>query len=471
MRKTVLAGVAVAALVVIAAAGLGVRSLLSSSLYRSAERNAIEDTRLLVDLGFAAALSDGRLTLRDRLTAARQLKAFSHSHAMTALTVWSAEGRVEMAAGSSGAEPGDPMPPRVRRAFASGSVQAGDGVEPGGTPTLQIAIPRTAAGDRFVVESHFARHELLAELRAANRRLYLYIGCGALLFYAAVLPLIGRWVRRLPVPLDPAARRLLQQFRSGLERGELRVYYQPKVRTATGEPVGVEALVRWEHPQQGLLAPGQFLPVVEQDEALLRALTEHVLDIAARDCARWQRSGCDLSVAVNIPGPMLGDERLGGTVRSVLRRHGLSAHHLILEITETALVDRTAEALGLLDQLRASGIGISIDDFGTGHSSLARLRALPADELKLDREFTMRIAHDRRDLALLGLIVGIGTNFGLRIVAEGVEDEETRALLAELGCDLAQGYLFSRPVPEPELVASLHSGFRRELLPAGHGSG
>jgi EAL domain-containing protein (putative c-di-GMP-specific phosphodiesterase class I) len=457
----------VVAFVVIAAAGWAARSLLSSSLYRSAERNAIENTRLLVSLGFAAALGDGRLTLVDRRSAARQLQAFQHSHAITALAVWSASGRIEMAAGDTPRGPIAQMPRRVRRAFESGRVQAGAEIAPGGGQTLQIAVPRTAAGRRFVVETHFARSQLLAELRAANRRLYLYVGGGALLFYAAILPLVGRWVRRMPAPLEPAARRLLGEFRSGLERGELRVHYQPKVRTESGEVVGVEALVRWEHPQRGLLGPGQFLPVVEQDEPLLRALTEHVVDIAVRDCARWRRSGCDLSVAVNIPGAMLGDDGLGGTVRSALRHHGLSPHHLVLEITETAIMNRTEEALALLDQLRATGVAISIDDFGTGHSSLARLRTLPADELKLDREFTRRIAHDRRDLALMRLIVGIATNFGLRIVAEGVEDEETRALLAELGCDLAQGYLFSRPVPEPELVASLNSGSGRRLLPAG----
>jgi len=289
-------------------------------------------------------------------------------------------------------------------------------------------------------------------------------GIAAALLYLVVLLMTVRAIHRLQVPLDLSRRRAIADLERALEHNELCVHYQPKVEVASGRPVGVEALVRWEHPERGLLAPAEFLPLVESSPPLLVELTTQVLDAAISDCARWNREGRALSVAVNIAAPSLLEGPLADTVRALLAAHGLVPQKLILEVTESAIMQTRDDVRLHLAELQKIGVALSIDDFGTGHSSLARLSALPFDELKLDRCFVGTACTDRRAHVVARLIVDLAHNLDAEVVAEGIEDEQALRLVAGLGCGLAQGYHFARPLPAERLCDWLdeHSSFSTE---------
>jgi diguanylate cyclase (GGDEF)-like protein len=250
---------------------------------------------------------------------------------------------------------------------------------------------------------------------------------------------------------------LLEALRAGLARGELVCHYQPKITAATGDTDSVEALVRWQHPERGLLAPDTFLPLAEQ-ASLMRPLTLAVLHIALRDASRWRRAGHDVSVAVNLSVTNLLDVELASDVAALLHEHQLPASALILEITETVLMTDSTRAKTVVDALHALGVGLSVDDYGTGYSSLAYLQDLAIDELKLDRSFIMRLAEDPRTAAIVRSTVDLAHSLGLRIVAEGVEDPGTVEVLHRYGCDIIQGFFYSRPMPVAELSTWLANG-------------
>jgi diguanylate cyclase (GGDEF)-like protein len=250
---------------------------------------------------------------------------------------------------------------------------------------------------------------------------------------------------------------LLEALRAGLARGELVCHYQPKITVATGATDSVEALVRWQHPERGLLAPDTFLPLAEQ-AGLMRPLTLAVLHIALRDASRWRRAGHDVSVAVNLSVTNLLDVELASDVAALLYEHQLPASALILEITETVLMTDSTRAKTVVDALHALGVGLSVDDYGTGYSSLAYLQDLAIDELKLDRSFIMRLGEDPRSAAIVRSTVDLAHSLGLRIVAEGVEDPGTVEVLHRYGCDIIQGFFYSRPIPAPDLTAWLANG-------------
>jgi EAL domain-containing protein (putative c-di-GMP-specific phosphodiesterase class I) len=320
----------------------------------------------------------------------------------------------------------------------------------------------------FVADFHFSRRGVEPDVAGAKRRLLVFGAIAALCFYLGILPLLARLARRLPSPVHPRHRAALAELRRALEDGELCVHYQPQVDIVTGAPIGVEALVRWQHPQRGLLGPPAFLLDAERSPATRSALTRRVLDLAVGDCARWTREGRELPVAVNIAASLLIDGSIVGSVAEALASHSLDAHLLTVEITETAIMQAT-DAASVVGELRNLGVAVSIDDFGTGHSSLARMRSLPLDELKIDRAFVRTIAADDRDLAIVQLIADLGAGFGLRVVAEGVEDDHTVTLLRSVGCAAAQGYLFAPPLPERDLLAWMDE--RTEALgSAAHGS-
>ncbi|MBU6504834.1 MAG: EAL domain-containing protein, partial [Betaproteobacteria bacterium] len=247
--------------------------------------------------------------------------------------------------------------------------------------------------------------------------------------------------------------RLVQDLHQALERQELVLYYQPKVSVPDGTVIGVEALVRWQHPEQGLIPPDRFIPVAEST-GLIIPLGNWVLDEACRQMAQWLREGRERwSMAVNLSTLQFSHASLVHVVETTLARHALPPHHLTLEITEsTAMRDVTA-SLRILRQLHHMGVKISIDDFGTGYSSLLYLKRLPADELKIDRGFVRDLAHDADDAAIVSAIVALGRTLNLGIVAEGVETPEQKEFLTRLGCHMLQGYLLGRPVPAHELSA------------------
>jgi diguanylate cyclase len=297
-----------------------------------------------------------------------------------------------------------------------------------------------------VVEFHFSRAGVERNLTSAKGRIYQLTAAAGLVLYLAILPLLARIAKRVPLPTDPARKAALAELETALTGGELILHYQPKIDLSSGVVAGVEALVRWNHPRKGLLSPAEFLPLAESSPDLLAALTYQVLDRAMRDCAAWLRDGRALPVAVNVAAPVLLEQPLGRIVRETLERYSLEPGMLTLEFTESALMEPGADVTAPLADLRSLGISVSMDDFGTGHSSLARLHSLPLDELKLDQSFIAGIAADARDLRITRLIVALGIDLGLRVVAEGVEDKATLDLLRELGCSVAQGFY---PVTAP----------------------
>jgi diguanylate cyclase (GGDEF)-like protein len=246
---------------------------------------------------------------------------------------------------------------------------------------------------------------------------------------------------------------MVEDLRAAISERTLELHYQPQIECSSGAVVALEALVRWNHPRLGQLPPLEFLPLAE-DAQLMDPLTELVLDMALAQCARWHADGSDVSVSVNLSSTNLHNPQLPALVRGALARHGVAASSLVLEVTETTAItdfDRSQQTIRLL---RDIGLVVSVDDFGAGFTSLAYLSSLAVDELKLDRSFIHGLVSspDTRNQALVRSTIELAHSLGLRVVAEGIEDEETFELLTELGTDLAQGYLISRPRPAHELV-------------------
>ena len=247
---------------------------------------------------------------------------------------------------------------------------------------------------------------------------------------------------------------LLGQLRRALDRGELVVYYQPKLDLATGRLAGAEALVRWQHPQRGLLSPAEFIPVAETT-GLIHRLTNHVLDVALAQVHAWSRAGIRVPIAVNLTARCLHDRGLPQRVTAALQRNEVEPRMLCLEITESSIMRDPDGALVVLRQLAAAGVRLSLDDFGTGYSSMTYLRQLPVTELKVDRSFVQDLASESADAVLVRSAVDLGHNLGLSVVGEGVEDDATLSALRALGCDVAQGYYVARPMPAESVDAWL----------------
>ena len=247
-----------------------------------------------------------------------------------------------------------------------------------------------------------------------------------------------------------AGMELLAQLRHAIEHGDLAVHYQPKLSLRSGEIVGVEALVRWHHPERGLLHPAQFLPLARHN-ALMYAMTELVVDRALDDAALWHARGYRLPVAVNLFPPTLADLDLPARLDHALKGHGLTSSALTVEITEDFMLGNLDRAR-VADRIRRRGINIAIDDFGSGYSSLCYLNELPIDEVKLDRSFIASITEDPRAAAIVRSVIDLSHTLGLTTVAEGVETFDIAAVLSGYGCDVAQGHYFSHPVTAPELL-------------------
>ena len=245
------------------------------------------------------------------------------------------------------------------------------------------------------------------------------------------------------------------ELRRAIDRGELELYFQPKVFLHDSRPVGMEALLRWRHPHKGLLTPGEFLPIAEQTY-LMRGITDFVVDAALDQLAEWWKAGLRIQVAINASGRDLLDSRLTETIASGLLRHDVPPHALQLEITERILMTQPAYAADTVAALAKLGIPLSLDDFGTGYSSLVRLKSLPVEEIKIDASFVSRLCEAGDDAVIVQSIVDLVHTLGLRSVAEGVEDAETVTLLRQMGCDAAQGYHFRRPMTAADATAWLY---------------
>jgi diguanylate cyclase (GGDEF)-like protein len=253
---------------------------------------------------------------------------------------------------------------------------------------------------------------------------------------------------------SPRRLSLAGSLRSAIADGEIVLFYQPKAELTTAKIVGVEALARWQHPRLGLIGPSEFVPIAEQT-GLIGPLTSHVLEQALRQVRTWSDQGEELSVAVNLSARSFLDAQLAVEIPRLLEATGVDARLLELEITESMLMLDPARAKATLERLSAIGLSLSVDDFGTGYSSLANLKRLPVDGIKIDKSFVIDMPHDASDAAIVRSTIDLAHNLGLRVVAEGVESHEAWRRLEDLGCDLAQGFHVSRPVPAEAMTRLL----------------
>jgi len=319
-----------------------------------------------------------------------------------------------------------------------------------GTLTLEVD---TAVGVA-VYPDHGVDPEVLlqrAELAANAAKVLPY---GVQLFHPA---LESRAVRRLGIAAD---------LRKALDNSELDVYFQPKVTLADRHLVGVECLARWQHPAHGEVAPDDFVAVAEHTGQLSR-LTEVVLTEGLRRCREWADADRPLSIAVNLSIRTLLDSRFPDQVAALLTRYGVAAARVTFEISEPGMLGDIERVLPTLYRLRDLGVRLSVDDFGTGASSLSYLRQWPVHEVKIDDSFVQGMATDSGDLAIVRAVISLAREFGLTVVAEGVESELTLELLEEMGCEIGQGYLFSRPLPYERLEAWFNAQTESETTPEG----
>jgi diguanylate cyclase (GGDEF)-like protein len=262
--------------------------------------------------------------------------------------------------------------------------------------------------------------------------------------------------KRRPAPV--AGIQLIGQLRRAIDERELILVYQPKISLSTESIVGVEALVRWPHPELGLLTPNQFLPLVRQN-GLMGVVTDLVLETAVSDAAGWYRlDTCDVPVAINLFAPALDDLTLPDRISVALGGAGLPPAALSFELTEHLLLANIRRARSVIDQLRSRGLRIAIDDFGSGYATMSYLRDLPIDELKLDRQFIAPILRSERSAAIVRSVIDLAHALGIACVAEGVEDKATADRLREYGCDIAQGHYFSRPISADGMLARCQEG-------------
>jgi diguanylate cyclase (GGDEF)-like protein len=345
-----------------------------------------------------------------------------------------------------------------------------------------LVLARDCSPDRAVLLAEQLAGAVRSGFHLPAVSLELHVGAGV-----CCSPLHGRasseLLRRVQIALEDAeeARMRVAMYREGrdgehrrrlalagdlrraIDRDELSLVFQPKVSVATRTVSSFEALVRWTHPELGPISPAEFVPIAERTGSS-RRLTSWVLAAAIRHLAEWGRSGVDLEVAVNLSAPDILDPLLGEEIRATLRANGVEPSRLALEITESAVMRDAPLAARHMQLLRIEGIRFAIDDYGTGYSSLSQLSRLPVDELKIDRSFMMH-AHERRDdETIVRSTIELAHSMGLKVVAEGVEDPKGWNLLRRLGCDFAQGYLISRPLPATEVVPFMQRA--NDLLPA-----
>jgi diguanylate cyclase (GGDEF)-like protein len=268
---------------------------------------------------------------------------------------------------------------------------------------------------------------------------------------------------------DTDSRRRLLMFgmlRSALQRNELILHYQPKLDLRTGEVVGAEALVRWDSPELGRVSPGEFIPLAEQT-SLIKPLTAWVMEEALRQLVAWEKAGIHTYISINLSARNLADEKLPERLAELLAQGQVHPNRMMMEITESAVMANPERAAVVLERFREIGVDLSIDDFGTGYSSLTYLRTLPARELKIDRSFVRDIDSNEGNALITSAVIKLAHGLGLEVVAEGVETEAELRRLLTLGCDLAQGYLISRPVPASDFATFLEqhqkSPFARRL--------
>jgi EAL domain-containing protein (putative c-di-GMP-specific phosphodiesterase class I) len=244
-----------------------------------------------------------------------------------------------------------------------------------------------------------------------------------------------------------------EDLRRGIANDELVPYYQPKASLVQSGWIidGVEALARWQHPKLGLVMPNEFIPLAEQS-GLISTLTDAMAQAALKQIRDWQQQGVRLTCAVNLPPSLVTDLRFPDRLAALLARNGVDGSQLVLEITETATIQNPTTTMGILTRLRVKRIGLSLDDFGTGFSSLTQLYQMPFNEMKIDKSLVMNVPQSREANTMVGSLIELGHNLGLKVCAEGVENRAALDMLAVMGCDRCQGYFISRAIPAADIA-------------------
>jgi len=408
-------------------------------------------------------------TLRKQLhgRTAKQLKgldvaalAAQQTGDLSNVGVWDTKAKVVYATDHTQIDKTYLVPPAVRSALAGKTT-----VEVVDRPTspidrtkgkqVQIAIPlygKDAKTPHAAFEVHMPYAPIAAEISRRTRRINLILLGAALLFLAAVWPRMLAASRALRETDDPQSKATRAELKKAIAEGELELHYQPKIDLRTGDVASVESLVRWNHPKDGLLSPDKFLPAAAGSD-LIGPLTVHLIELALRDCAGWRARGVSAGVDINLDAANVLDTQLPKEVERLLAKWELPARAVGFEVTEAAIHADPDKAGGVLRELADMGARLAIDDFGTGYSSLSVLRELPVREIKIDRSFVSGLTLSAEDETIVRSTIGLAHDLELGVVAEGVEDEETLRRLAEMGCDQAQGYYFSRPLRAEALMA------------------
>ena len=252
---------------------------------------------------------------------------------------------------------------------------------------------------------------------------------------------------------DPLKERRIQSLvltaedlKKAIAENELVVHYQPQISLASGNVIGAEALVRWQHPEHGLVFPDSFIPLAEESRELIGPLTYSVIETVLQDDIARRGSGVELNISINLSARLLSDLSLPDKVDGLLAKYQFDPNRLLLEVTESGAMEDPSLTMDILTRLRLKNIRLSLDDFGTGFSSLVQLYRMPFNEIKVDKSFVMKVSKDKEAAAIARLTVDLGHSLGLEVVAEGIEDQYTYDWLKELGCEIGQGYFISRPV-------------------------
>jgi EAL domain-containing protein (putative c-di-GMP-specific phosphodiesterase class I) len=289
----------------------------------------------------------------------------------------------------------------------------------------------------------------------------IFVIAGAVILWLIALPFITRAALAIALSWAPGRRRQLNDFARALNHNAIELVYQPQIDPSTGTLHGFEALVRWRRGGK-LQTPDKFLPLIETSK-LMTDLTDRVIDLATTQLAAWRNAGHTPRVSINLSATDLDDDTLATRIDAALSRHAIPSDQLTVEVTETAILRDAGCAQRVLGMIRDLGVQISVDDFGTGHASISRLHRFPIDEVKIDRSFVTPT--DERTRSYLAAIVNFGQSLGLRVVAEGIEDRATLAYVAELDCDVAQGYQIARPAPAGQVSDWLSNNARLDPTP------
>jgi EAL domain-containing protein (putative c-di-GMP-specific phosphodiesterase class I) len=430
-------------------------------IVQAAEQRAQHGLDMLVSVGanmpdLTPRVLEQGLSPTSRTALAAAVRRGERERILSAITIWDGRGRVlySLDGGGTAWLTSSRLRSQLARVLGGHEVTYADSSELDlssrrRTGTLQAFEPlRDARGRVFgALEVDLPLQPIVVQTGHERTGILIFVLGGLGLLWLLFLPLTTRATMTVARSWTPGRRRLLRAFQHALDRGEIELLYQPQILTKDGSVHGFEALVRWRRDGR-LQTPDTFLAVVE-GSALMTGLSDRVVELATAQLATWRGRGYAPRVSINLSARDLDDATLAVRIQAALTRHALPSDQLTVEVTETAILHDTECAQRVLTEISELGVEIAVDDFGTGHASISRLRQFPIDEVKIDRSFVT--PNDPRTRSYLRAIIRFTQGLGLRVVAEGIEEEETLTFLRELECDVAQGYHIGRPLPAGQI--------------------